>query len=82
MERLTSRDYTYADHDFMENGIAPSYNKLAEYENAEESGELAMVVRCKDCKHQKYMYCINRDGISGCLKRDDYCSYGERRIKK
>lgn len=41
------------------------------------------VVRCRDCKWYKTMYC-KMDRWTDCVtvyvaKKDDYCSYGERR---
>jgi hypothetical protein len=44
-----------------------------------QTGEIIEVVKCKDCKHVKYNRCINKTGILGPLKSNDYCSYGERR---
>lgn len=49
-----------------------------------ESGELAEVVRCKDCKH-RYIpnsptgkpFCKEHFSLEA--KDDDFCSYGERR---
>lgn len=36
MERLTTKNYTYHELDFMEGGVADCFNKLAEYENLME----------------------------------------------
>lgn len=42
------------------------------------------VVRCRDCKYlpkfkiNNNLYCLNENGLHGCIQLDDYCSYGER----
>ena len=46
------------------------------------------VVRCRECEHwggvDEYGdgYCKNPDGIDNIAKENDFCSYGERSIKK
>ena len=105
MERLTERDeYGNADIigvdsadlqlnlEFDElNKVTDALNKLAEYEDKIERGELVEVVRCKDCK--LYTDNINDDNLrNGYCTRlrhynfdtrrtDDYCSYGERSVE-
>lgn len=45
------------------------------------------VVRCKDCKHRKYLRGATADaytcslgwGLSGIVAEKDFCSYGERK---
>jgi hypothetical protein len=54
-------------------------NKLAAYEEAEESGELVKVVRCKDCEHNDQSECPMRMNIP--FDEDDFCNYGERKEK-
>ena len=50
--------------------------------------DVAPVVRCRECKHwggvDEYGdgYCKNPDGIDNIAKENDFCSYGERSIKK
>lgn len=48
-----------------------------------EKADMVSVVRCKDCKWYKTMYCkMDRwtDLVTVYMaKADDYCSYGERR---
>ena len=59
-------------------------NEFVEILKKIESGELAPVVRCKECKY----YEIHRPKVSENCERnghlipmlpDDFCSYGERR---
>ena len=62
--------------------IGAVYAKLAEYEEAEERGELVRVTRCKDCLHldmgenesESWCYCkwYSRD-----TSINDYCSAGK-----
>lgn len=59
------------------------YKDLAEFINAQPTAKVEEVVKCQDCKHWYYW------GDSKCnsceifhtnkLKRDDFCSYGERK---
>jgi hypothetical protein len=40
------------------------------------------VVRCKDCKHLMFSDCYGECGrayLSGVVRPDDFCSYGERK---
>lgn len=40
------------------------------------------VVRCKDCKHLMFSDCYGECGrayLSGIVRPDDFCSYGERK---
>lgn len=52
------------------------------------AADVAPVVRCQECKHwggvDEYGdgYCKNPDGIDNIAKENDFCSYGERSIKK
>jgi len=50
-----------------------------------EKADMVPVVRCRDCKWYKTMYCkMDRwtDLVTVYVaKKDDYCSYGERRTE-
>lgn len=75
--------------------ILESFDRLAEYEDKIERGELVEVVRCKECKFHKII-----DGMFVCKRHfpchsngedvenayismgtNDYCNYGERSAK-
>ncbi len=64
--------------------ILECFNRLGELENAIESGELAPVVRCKDCKYYKSPVVIRDSGICAFANRDEltepanYCSRGAK----
>lgn len=55
--------------------------KLSHYEDLEEQGRLAEVIRCKNCIRHSDEYIVGADGISWCDEHerltddDDYCSY-------
>ena len=64
-----------------------SWQKLAEYEDKIEEGDLIKVVRCKDCINwveattgHKYCDQWSTDGDRHYTSADDYCSYGDRRV--
>ena len=46
--------------------------------------DAVLVVRCRDCKHARIPPASTNDVFCGYLtkwhKKDDFCSYGERRI--
>lgn len=60
-------------------------DRLAEYEDKVEKGELVEVVRCKDCvNYCGFEHCKNGicdvDSVSKrAVCPDDFCSYGERK---
>lgn len=64
-------------------------DKLAAYEDSEESGELVRVVKCKDCKYfndicSDCTFCENRKWIGNYddfpeTEPSNFCSYGERK---
>lgn len=60
----------------------PTLSKLAHYEDLEEQGKLAEVIRCKDC----IRYGDERIGAGWCDEHehltndDDYCSYAVGRL--
>lgn len=68
-----------------------TWERLKEYEDKIERGELAEVVRCKDCKHYHARGNKGNSAIWDCKKKlccrsanmtvkpDDFCSFGERR---
>lgn len=63
-----------------------SWQKLAEYEDKIEVGDLIKVVRCKDCIEwgesttgHKYCDQWSADGNRRYTSADDYCSYGDMR---
>lgn len=96
MDRLTERDefgnadiigvdsgYLQLNLEFDEmNRVTMALNKLAEYEDKVESGELVKVVRCGECKDFWQRKCINSD--SGYFEwnrvSNDYCDCGERSV--
>lgn len=48
--------------------------------NAIPAADVAPVVRCKDCKHNRgSKKCLNPDSFFAVPKDDDFCSYGERK---
>lgn len=47
------------------------FNKLAHYEDLEETGRLIEVIRCKDCRHERYCKQAQYLGADG------YCSKAE-----
>ena len=64
-----------------------SWQKLAEYEDKIEEGDLIKVVRCMDCINwveattgHKYCDQWSTDGDRHYTSADDYCSYGDRRV--
>ena len=65
--------------------IADIVDRLGEYKDAEERGELVRVVRCKDCVHWTPGKIINdnfvmpRCELNGIMKHNDFCSYGKSR---
>ena len=73
MDRLTGRG-TFS--------VAAIYDKLAQYEDADERGELVRVVRCEDCKYWEQAT-PNSGNCNRALEitayANDFCSYGERR---
>ena len=62
-----------------------TWERLKEYEDKIDRGELAEVVRCKDCKYYEMHYgrgnmgCSNQKAIWTQCPPDAFCSYGERR---
>ena len=62
-------------------------DRLWEYEDAEERGELERVVRCKGCIFsEEYLYdgkkiltCRNEDGLFSDVSDTDYCCCGVER---
>lgn len=44
------------------------------------AADVALVVRCKDCKYNRgSKKCLNPDSFFAVPKDDDFCSYGERK---
>lgn len=87
MERMTDESRMYLDFEFMEDGIAPYFNKLREYEDAEFFGEIVKVVRCRDCKHWTKAVigrgygghpCGKIHGTTEIKQGHEYCNLGER----
>ena len=96
MERLTDRNNNQNDRrlscmgrcynagdcincDSFENAV----DRLAEYENAEERGELVRVVRCDGCVSHVdngYHYC--KKLRIDCPLSDFYCAYGKAALKE
>lgn len=59
------------------------FDKLAEYEQAEEDGLLIRIeCRCKDCVHVDYAGCSNTTCYcmkNSCfMQEDDFCKYAEK----
>jgi len=86
MERLTERgkDGFALQKAFTHMGEV--VDRLADYEDAEERGELVRVVRCKDCAHWRGGGINEKDDFIPpmCLwhnlptHADEYCLYGVR----
>lgn len=41
--------------------------------------DFVYVIRCKDCEHYNNGFCESIDGLTGAVKKEDYCSKGERK---
>ncbi len=62
----------------------PTLSKLAHYEDLEEQGKLAEVIRCKDCirhgdEHIGAGWCDEHERLTD---DDDYCSYAVGRLSE
>lgn len=61
----------------------PTLSKLAHYEDLEEQGKLAEVIRCKDCIRYGDEYVVGAgwcDEHEHLTNDDDYCSYAVARL--
>lgn len=73
-----------------------SFNPITKYNaiyyaiEAVPAADVAPVVRCKNCKYRSgsvgkapfMVYICNHDkGLSGAIRKTDFCSYGVRRLK-
>ena len=61
----------------------PTLSKLAHYEDLEDDGRLAEVIRCKDCIRYGDEYVVGAgwcDEHEHLTNDDDYCSYAVGRL--
>lgn len=82
--RLIDADALIAEYDRVHKGPAGGARKLMV---DAPTIDAVPVVRCKDCKHRKYLRGATADaytcslgwGLSGIVAEKDFCSYGERK---
>ena len=70
MAEIKDREYIEIQH------LQRIDEKGIKYWSCEDVGDL---IRCKDCKHYNNGFCESIDGLTGAVKKADYCSRGEKK---